>query len=89
MSEVTVYSVPDCMDCAAVKHLLEKEGIAYREIDISQIPKSREALAMLSGLRTVPQVFVGRHFIGQIGDIRYLIQTGRLTAVIDDLGARP
>lgn len=71
------------MDCAAVKHLLHQEGISYREIDISDIPQSREALAMLSGLRTVPQVFAGRRFIGQVGDIRYLIQSGRLASVLD------
>lgn len=84
MAEVTIYTVPNCMDCAAVKNLLSQEGIAYREIDISEIPQSREALAMLSGFSTVPQVFVGRQFIGQVADIRYMIQTGRLTDVINE-----
>lgn len=84
VAEVTIYTVPNCMDCAAVKHLLSQENVTYREIDISEIPQSREALAMLSGMQTVPQVFVGRRFIGQVANIRYLIQTGKLASVLND-----
>lgn len=81
--EVTVYTVPNCLDCAAVKNLLTEAGVSYREIDISQIPGSREALEMLSGLSTVPQVFVGSRYIGQVAEVRYLIQTGRLASAIE------
>lgn len=83
MPKVTVYTVPNCLDCAAVKHLLKEAGISYREIDISEIPQSREALEMLSGLKSVPQVFAGSRFIGQVSEIRYLIQTGKLAEIID------
>lgn len=82
MATVTVYTAPNCIDCAAVKHLLQQEQVAFREVDISNIPESRAALAMLSGLRTVPQVFVGARFIGQVGEIRYLVQTGKLAEAI-------
>ncbi|OUN01209.1 MAG: hypothetical protein BAA04_12820 [Firmicutes bacterium ZCTH02-B6] len=78
MPQVTVYTVPNCLDCAAVKRLLEQAGIPYREVDISQIPGSREALALLSGLRSVPQVFLGDRFIGQVFEVRHLIHTGKL-----------
>lgn len=78
MTTVTVYSAPDCIDCAAVKNLLQAARIPYREVDISTIPNSREALQMLSGYQTVPQVFVGSRFIGQVADIRYLLRTGKL-----------
>lgn len=80
---MTVYTVPDCLDCAAVKNLLTEAGISYREVDISQIPDSREALALLSGFRTVPQVFVGGQFIGQVADIRYLLQSGKITSILN------
>lgn len=80
---MTVYTVPDCIDCAAVKHLLTEAGVSYEEVDISEIPKSREALELLSGFRTVPQVFVGNRYIGQVAEVRYLIQSGKLASVID------
>lgn len=82
MATVTVYTAPDCIDCAAVKNLLQQANVSFKEIDISEIPSSREALAMLSGFYTVPQVFVGARFIGQVADIRYLVQTGKLADVI-------
>lgn len=82
MTEVTVYTVPNCIDCAAVKNLLSEAGIPYREVDISQIPHSREALEMLSGLKSVPQVFVGSRFIGQVSEVRYLIRTGKFAEIL-------
>ena len=74
---VTVYTVPNCLDCAAVKKLLTEAGIPFREVDISRVPAARDALEMLSGMRTVPQVYVGGRYVGQVGEVRYLIQTGR------------
>ena len=84
MPEVTVYTVPNCFDCAAVKHLLTVAGIPFREIDISQIPRSREALEMLSGIQSVPQVFVGSRFVGQVSEVRYLIKSGKLAELIEE-----
>lgn len=89
MPKVTVYTAPDCIDCAAVKNLLQQADVPFREVDISEIPQSREALAMLSGFRTVPQVFVGSRFIGQVADIRYLIQSGKLADVLAQAGGQP
>lgn len=88
LSDVTVYTVPNCLDCAALKNLLDGQSVAYKEIDISDIPDSREALSMLSGLTTVPQVFVGRHYVGQIAEIRYLIETDRLAQTIEAARSR-
>ncbi len=82
-AELTVYTVPNCLDCAAVKNLLTEAGISYREVDISHIPESRAALEMLSGLRTVPQVYIGSRYIGQVAEIRYLLRTGKLASLLD------
>ena len=84
MASVTVYTVPNCLDCGAVKHLLDRAGIPYREVDISRIPESRDALELLSGLRSVPQVFVGNQFIGQVSEVRYLIETGKFHELLAD-----
>lgn len=83
MPKVTVYTVPRCLDCAAVKNLLSDAGIEFEEIDISQIEHSRDALEMLSGVRGMPQVFIDGRFIGQVSEIRYLIQTGELASMIE------
>lgn len=84
MPEVTIYTVPRCLDCGALKNLLREAGIPYREVDISQVPRARDALELLSGVRSVPQVFVGDRFIGQLAQVRYLIQSGQLSRLLED-----
>jgi Glutaredoxin and related proteins len=79
---LTVYTVPNCLDCAAVKHLLAEAGVPFREVDISFVPGSRDALELLSGRRSVPQVYLGARFLGQVGEIRYLVRTGRLQQLL-------
>lgn len=81
---VTVYTVARCLDCAAVKNLLAEAGIPFREVDISSIPHARDALQMLSGIETMPQVFVGSRFIGQVAEVRYLVRTGQMARLIAD-----
>lgn len=83
-----MYTVPNCLDCAAVKNLLEGAGIPFREVDISQVPGSRDALAMLSGLHTVPQVYIGSRFVGQVFEVRTLIQTGQFQRLLAEANAR-
>lgn len=86
MSDVKVYTVPNCLDCAAIKRLLSDAGIPFDDVDISTIDHGREALALLSGLQSVPQVFVGNRFIGQVGEIRILAATGKLKELVRQAG---
>lgn len=78
---LTVYTVPDCLDCAAIKHLLAQAGVPFREVDVSAVPAARDALELLSGRRSLPQVYAGSRFIGQVAEIRYLLATGRLASL--------
>lgn len=83
MAEVKVYTVPGCVDCAAVKYLLSEAGIEFEEVDVADTPHAREALELLSGRRSLPQVFVGNRFVGQVSEVRFLIAQGRLDAFTD------
>lgn len=77
-----MYTVPNCLDCAAVTFLLDEAGVDYETVDISEVPGAREALAMLSGLMSVPQVYIDGKFCGQVAEIRHLVRTGRLTKLL-------
>lgn len=79
-ARIRVYTVPGCIDCSAVKALLRQAELPFEEVDISEIPGSREALEFLSGLRSVPQVYLDGKFIGQVAEVRHLIMSGRLEA---------
>jgi glutaredoxin 3 len=55
---IKVYSKPNCPFCMKAKYHLEKLGVAYTEIDISQDTASRDWL-VAKGHRTVPQLYIG------------------------------
>ena len=64
MSNVTVYSKPNCPQCTQTKKKLEQKGIAFEVIDISQDKKAAHTLNDL-GYRQVPVVVSGeKHWSG-------------------------
>lgn len=65
--------------------MLETANIPYEEIDISSVPHAREALSVLSGITSMPQIFIGSKFIGQVAEIRYLVQSGKLQELLDSV----
>ena len=52
---VTVYTKPRCPQCDATKRQLDREGIAYRTIDIAATPGVLETLKA-AGFRQAPVV---------------------------------
>ncbi|PAT31268.1 NrdH-redoxin [Vandammella animalimorsus] len=45
--QVTVYSTPSCVQCTATYRALDRQGIAYEVVDLSQ---DSEAMAMVKNL---------------------------------------
>lgn len=61
---ITVYSKPACVQCTATTRALDRKGLAYQIIDISE---DAEAYARVEGMgyRQVPVVVAGdRHWAG-------------------------
>ena len=44
---VTVYSLPNCVQCDSTKRMLKKNEIAFEEVDISQDPIALEMVKSL------------------------------------------
>ena len=64
MSNVTVYSKPNCPQCTQTKKKLEQRGIAFEVIDISQDKNAAQTVTDL-GYRQVPVVVSGeKHWSG-------------------------
>lgn len=54
---VTMYSTPWCGYCRRLKGQLEREGIAYAEVDIEQYPDAADLVMQINGgNQTVPTV---------------------------------
>ena len=62
--DVTVYSKPDCVQCDSTKRLMDREGIAYQSVDITQDKEAYEYVLSL-GYQAVPVVVSGeQHWSG-------------------------
>jgi mycoredoxin len=54
---VTMYSTTWCGYCRRLKSQMEREGIAYTEVDIEQAPEAAELVMQVNGgNQTVPTV---------------------------------
>ncbi len=61
---VTVYTKPACVQCNATYRALDKKGIAYQSVDISQDPEALERLKALGYLQAPVVVTEVGHWSG-------------------------
>jgi glutaredoxin 3 len=81
MAEVDIYTTMWCPYCARAKSLLERKGVAYREISLDEEPNRRTEMVQRShGGRTVPQIFIDGEHVGGCDDIYALDRAGQLDA---------
>jgi len=80
--KVKLYTKPDCPYCKRAKALLQSKGIVYEEDDITQHGKDwPQKLFEITGMQTVPQIYIGGQHVGGFDDLSQLSITGEL----DDL----
>lgn len=83
MPEVVMYSTGFCGYCQRARNLLERKGIAVREIKIDEDMNERDAmLQKSSGRRTVPQIFIGARHVGGFDDLAALDRSGELDTLL-------
>ena len=63
---LTIYTKNVCPYCAKAKNYLNMKGIAYETINIEEDRDGRNFLVE-QGLRSVPQIFVGKKLLVQGG----------------------
>jgi glutaredoxin 3 len=82
MPTVTLYTKSSCPYCVRAKRLLERKGVAYREVSVEGRDDLRTWLAETTGQKTVPQVFVGDRPLGGFSDVDALDREGRLDRIL-------
>jgi len=87
-AEVVVYRTPYCPYCVRAAMLLERKGVAFREVDVSNDPAARERLLRETGQRTVPQIFINGASVGGYDDIAALDRRGALDPLLRETPAR-
>lgn len=77
-AEIVIYSTGWCGFCQRARALLERKGLAYRDIDIEQDAALRAEMIARSGRRSVPQIFIGSRHVGGFEELYALDRTGGL-----------
>ena len=83
MAEVIIYSTTVCPYCIRAKQLLERKGIEYKEINLSnEAPEVRVELMQRTNHRTVPQIFINEQFIGGFDQLYALEREAKLDELL-------
>ena len=62
--DVLIYTTQVCPYCVRAKALLDRKGVAYREIDISDDREREQEMIRLTKRMTVPQILIDGKPIG-------------------------
>ena len=83
MKKVTMYSGDPCPYCGAAKALLKTKNVEIQEIDIWKDPaKAKEMLQKTNGSRSIPQIFIGDHYIGGNDKLQEANRNGELDKLL-------
>ena len=83
MKNVEIYTKSTCGYCHAAKRLLTSKGVKFSEVSLSQTPdKKAEMIQRSNGGRTVPQIFIGKTYVGGCDDLFALESAGKLDAML-------
>ncbi|XP_047231302.1 glutaredoxin 2 isoform X1 [Girardinichthys multiradiatus] len=83
---VVIFSKSACPYCRMAKNVFNEIGANYKVIELDQHndgKRLQEALAQMTGARTVPRVFVNGSCIGGGSDTKQLHQQGKLLPLIE------
>ena len=81
--KIEMYSTNYCPFCVKAKALLERKGVNFEVIDVTNDDEARMALVKkANGLRTVPQIFIDDKHIGGCDDLYALDSKGELDSLL-------
>lgn len=77
MPKITVYTTDYCPYCTAAKDFFKRRNLAFEEIDVSDF-EEKAKLKARTGMRTVPQIFIGDELIGGFQELMAWDASGEL-----------
>ena len=80
---VLLYSTAVCPYCLSAEQLLTQKGVTEIEkVRVDLDPARREEMMQKTGRRTVPQIYIGDHYVGGCDDLYALEREGRLDPLL-------
>lgn len=84
--KIILYKRIPCGYCsAALRFLTEVKSQEVEVIDLTMNREGSLALMKKTGRRTVPQIFIGDHYIGGYDDLRALDRKGELDLLLKEM----
>ena len=84
MRPVTVYTSETCTLCNSVENLFNVREIPYEKVIVTEESPQHEELAQRSGMKSLPQVFVGSLLLGGYQETMAADQAGMLADLLVD-----
>ncbi|WP_370980163.1 glutaredoxin 3 [Agaribacterium sp. ZY112] len=82
MSEIRIYTTRFCPFCIRAKHLLKSKSVAFREFKVDGDRAARQKLLAETGSHTVPQIWIGKHYVGGCDELYMLERSGKLDSLL-------
>ena len=83
MKKVIIYTGDLCIHCEWAVELLNRRNIKFTEYNIAQDAARREEMLKKSnGAKTVPQIFIGEHYVGGNSELQALDREDKLNSLI-------
>ncbi len=82
MSDIIIYSKEICPYCVKAKALLNRKGVKFSEIKITDEATKEEMLKKSGGRMSVPQIFINDRHIGGCDDLYALDAAGKLDELL-------
>lgn len=80
---VLMYTTAVCPYCVRAEQLLRARGVAVIEkVRVDLEPERRAEMQEKTGRRTVPQIFIGKTYVGGCDDLVALDHAGKLTELL-------
>ncbi|SPN98712.1 probable glutaredoxin [Cephalotrichum gorgonifer] len=89
-NKVVVFSKSYCPYCKATKSTLSSLDAEFTVYELDQLPdgaETQDALQVISGQRTVPNIFINQKHIGGNSDLQSLSQSGELKKLLREANA--
>lgn len=83
MKKVVIYTGDLCIHCNWAIDLLNRKNIEFTEYNIAQdAAKREEMLKKSNGAKTVPQIFIGEHYVGGNAELQALDREDKLSSLL-------
>ena len=83
MKKVVIYTADLCIHCDWAIDLLNRKNIKFTEHNVARdAAKREEMLKKSNGAKTVPQIFIGEHYVGGNVELQALEKEGELNSLL-------